>query len=192
MIDFKWEDSQLVFDAFWSRVAVQMDVRPCWEWKARRNSAGYGVFSYAKQTEPAHKFSLAHFGEGRWGGGVPSVRAYRRSKPMALHSCDNPACVNPRHLRYGDAWDNSRDRDVRQTMLVAAAQILGLPVPSRSNFPADHRGEKHHRAKITEVTALAILAEFKAGESVRVIAQRHNVSDANVSGIGRGRIWKHI
>ena len=32
---------------------------------------------------------------------------------MVLHSCDNPACQNPAHLREGTAQDNQDDIDAR-------------------------------------------------------------------------------
>ena len=30
-----------------------------------------------------------------------------------LHSCDNPGCCNPNHLRVGTAADNANDRETR-------------------------------------------------------------------------------
>jgi len=70
----------------------------CVEWTgARRN--GYGVF-YVRRLGyrvGAHRaaYAIAH-------GEVPENR-------LVLHSCDNPLCVNPAHLRLGDDADNIRD-----------------------------------------------------------------------------------
>lgn len=35
------------------------------------------------------------------------------SEIMVLHSCDNPTCINPNHLRIGTAKDNAQDREKR-------------------------------------------------------------------------------
>src|SRR6185312_4777058 len=77
---------------FWSKVAVPRgDKQRCWQWRASVDRHGYGQFKRAAYTNPvrAHRFAyeLAH---GPIADGM-----------QILHSCHNPRCVNPRHLRQG-------------------------------------------------------------------------------------------
>lgn len=71
----------------------------CWGWKGRVQNKGYAVIYYGKPVL-AHRLSVVlHTGV------VSSL--------FVLHSCDNPVCTNPLHLRYGTAQDNSNDMVAR-------------------------------------------------------------------------------
>lgn len=73
----------------------------CWNWTASLSDKGYGFFYFPpKNMIGAHKAA--------W-------KLYRgNTKGLhVLHDCDNPRCVNPKHLKLGTHQDNMRDRDSR-------------------------------------------------------------------------------
>lgn len=83
---------------FWAR--VDRSGAGCWTWKGAANGDGYGTVKKNGKTVLAHRVSLAlSTGEDIAG--------------LALHSCDNPPCCRPDHLRPGSHKDNSDDRYAR-------------------------------------------------------------------------------
>ena len=72
-------------------------VDDCWAWRGTIGAGGYGVVKTSLGTEKAHRLSYRiHFGE------IPKGE-------YVLHSCDNPICVNPNHLRAGSRSDNMQE-----------------------------------------------------------------------------------
>ena len=81
---------------FWERVAITANDDLCWEWQGYRDKKGYGRFGAMGRDFMAPQFSF-YLARGRL------------SDLHILHSCDNPPCVNPKHLREGTHQENMAD-----------------------------------------------------------------------------------
>ena len=85
---------------FWK--SVEKTEGGCWLWNAGRDKDGYGIFDatiYGVRVVRAHRFShILHTGE------------ILKPEVMVLHSCHNPPCCNPDHLRSGTGADHADDR----------------------------------------------------------------------------------
>lgn len=74
----------------------------CWLWTGYVNAWGYGHFNVRGAIEKAHRVSYREFR-----GEIPD--GY-----LILHSCDQPSCVNPDHLRIGTDVENASDKAKRR------------------------------------------------------------------------------
>lgn len=144
-------------ERFWAKVD-----RPtpdsCWLWTAGVNNTGYGRVYDNARGGPV----LAH--RAAWEltqGPIPDGL-------HALHHCDVPACVNPRHLYLGTDADNQRDCHTRGRARRALALDNG-------------------RAKLSDEDVLAIHSLAAEGLMRVEIAQRFGVNSAHVSRILSGQ-----
>lgn len=141
-------------DRFWSKVSKSED---CWTWTGASLPRGYGRFYWRGKPRYAHRVSLEIAGIA-----VPDDAVVR-------HTCDNPSCVNPAHLRVGSQTDNMRD---------AAAK-------GRTVRVGDWSGQNNPKSKLTaEQTALIA----KSHLSTSTLAAQFGVSRIRIQQIRRDAI----
>lgn len=101
---------------FWSKALVPSGPhgdRECWPWQAS-TAKGYGQFKVRGELRRAHQvaYEIAR-------GPVPDGM-------QVLHSCDNPLCVNPKHLSAGTHQDNMIEKRDRGRVWYGGPRRKGL------------------------------------------------------------------
>lgn len=77
--------------------------KTCWLWTGSKNGYGYGIFQLPGEIKVrAHRYSYEFYKEK-----IPDGM-------IVMHTCDNPPCVNPSHLRIGTKDDNNKDTAIKR------------------------------------------------------------------------------
>lgn len=148
--------TQRELNRFWSKVEL-IPFHECWEWAAGRNKDGYGYFDLKGSPLRAHRVSW----EINFGAVPPGM--------IVCHRCDNPPCVNPKHLFLGTQLDNMRDRANKK----------------RTNTA----GERNGAAKLTRQLIDEILSLKGSGVNQQYVANKYTLSQSAVSRIWSGKRW---
>lgn len=129
----------------------------CLDWPYRLVPAGYGLAVIGGIQKRASRWMciLAH-------GEPPFSGAH------AAHSCGRPCCVNPRHLRWATAKENSADKEAHGTQV---------------------RGERSGKTHLTKSDILAIRS---APPDLIALMKKYRVSKGCISKIRSGARWSHI
>lgn len=121
-------------------------------WTGDTDRNGYGVFVWHGKRIGAHEAALSFTsGEVR----LPQLET--------CHSCDNPICCNPAHLRFDTRLSNVRDMH--------------------------DRGRARRARKMTDADVVLIRERRAAGARQKDLAEQFGITDGLVSMIVRGVRW---
>ena len=151
-----------ISDRFWSKVDKKGEDE-CWNWIARKNQKGYGVFNleHPRHDETGVRVLAPRMAWQLANGPIPEGK-------YTLHKCDNPACVNPSHLFIGSLRDNTQD------MLRKGR-------------------EKNGNRKLTGDQVREIRAKYRKGEYGYIkLAKEYGVHQGTIVAIISRRNWKRV
>lgn len=161
----KYDEDERV-KAFWSKVQKQKGDK-CWPWLAGPKT-GYGQFWTGLRSVHAHRYMLELM-----------LNRKLKTEEHALHSCDNPRCVNPKHIFLGTNIENIQDK-------VKKNRHKGWSHP---NSP---KGENHPKAKLSNTDVTKIRRRINEGEILTRIAEDYKVTIQTISFIKRKITWKSV
>jgi hypothetical protein len=142
-----------------SRFTVD-ETTDCWNWTGTLDSRGYGVMRVDGVQRFAHRL-MAHIHLG----------LDLDSDLAACHFCDNPRCVNPRHLFASTRVENIEDRHRKGR---------------------DARGERIGNARLIAEQVVEIRQRSATGGSGASLARAFQISETAIYSIIAGRTWKHL
>jgi hypothetical protein len=139
---------------FWSKVCIDVE-DDCWIWTGHtETNGGYGRFYIQGGFMIASR--------------VAYIIGHQKQIPegqLVCHSCDNPSCMNPKHMFLSDDAGNSLDRD-------------------RKNRTAQQ--------ELNTNQVLEIYRRIDNGESYSRIAKDYPVGYNGIYRIAKGMTWKFL
>lgn len=136
-------------ERFWAKVDVVHDWRSCWNWTAAKLPKGYGRFGVNYQVVLAHRMSymLAH-------GEIP--------EGMHIdHTCYNPSCVRPTHLRAVTPKQNLENRAGVSKNNTTGARGVKRMAHGRWSASVKHHGKDYWAGAYDTIEEAAEAARLK-------------------------------
>lgn len=135
---------------------IEKQENGCWLYK-KSTSGAYSKFRWERKWFSAHRISYEVFNgkivDDKW----------------VCHSCDNPKCVNPKHLFLGDASENRRD------------------ALSKNRIPI---GEKCHFSKFSDTQICEMRLLKKEGFTYERLSRIFNCSIVHIFNVVKNSIRK--
>lgn len=137
----------------------------CWIWKKCVTPDGYGMKVQGGQHFVASRLVYAIFNN------LPYLSL---DKKFVCHKCDNPSCVNPKHLFLGTPSDNIQDA-----------------IKKGRHRYGNNQGSLNGNAKLSESDVSFIKREFGRMTSDE-LGLLFGVKRDHIYRIVNGRRWKHV
>ncbi len=150
-----------IISSFEKRCKI-IDTDDCITWLGNFDKKGYGRIHFTNITLKAHRVSYC-ISKG--------IDISEISDLVVMHSCDNPSCVNPKHLSAGTSLDNVADRFKKKRCA---------------------KGESNGSAKLTLEDVAKIKAEYskkKKGFGSIALGKKFGVCHSTILRIVNGARW---
>lgn len=137
----------------------------CWFFTGSKDKDGYGQChstKYGKLLNVTRAHQMAYL---IWVGKIVNNK-------VVCHTCDNPSCVNPKHLFLGSILENNIDKINK----------------GRANSA---KGQKNGSSKLTKQEVLEI-KKLKGIKTSTELSKIYNVGFGQICRIWRGVDWGHL
>lgn len=156
---------------FWSRVNVGDD-NSCWYWNNATHSFGYGYININGKNYLSHRIALIIWNDGK----------VEKDK-FVLHSCNNPACCNPNHLRWGTQKENIND-------CIKAGRKTN---PPRNGInPPIHYGTDNNNAIMDEKKVLNLREDWSNKMEAKQLSKKYGIAISTVYQIINFKSWRQV
>jgi hypothetical protein len=137
----------------------------CIEFQGFKNKGGYGRKRSGAKMYLAHRLAYCK---------AKNLDIKEIDGLVVMHTCDNPPCVNPEHLKLGTHQDNVDD------MMKKGRHVFNPQM-----------GEENGKAKLTSEDVLRIREAIKF-KTQKEVGKIFGVSQNQVSRILRRKTWAHL
>lgn len=141
---------------FWDR-CIPTD-SGCWEFKGANRGQGYREIKVNSKRYLAHRYAF--------------LLTFNTLPEVVMHTCDNPPCCNPFHLKAGNRDLNNKDRVNKGR----SACVKGV------NNPCSKLDED----KVREIRKIG------SSTSRRELSLKYGVSKTVIYNVVTYRSWKHV